>query len=266
MGGIDHHPGEAGGVEHALLLVEVPAARLLRQQSALEPVGEPRDDVLQAAQLLIEIGAEPAELLLVAQFGRLDGFVEAGREDLVIAVRREFPIAPAGGGKGAVVDIFVGGALGLVHFHLVRAAFIGRAVLGLLAAHLHVAAGGVGIVALLGRLFAAPLLALGLVAAFLRLILIEVLRGRQIEVHEQLARQLGEGRLVIERERQRIELGPRLFLDPRGDQLEPGQRGPGRRLAGQPLAGEQSDRGRQRHFFRSARSNNRIARTRASAR
>ena len=47
---VDDHAGQAGGVEHALLEVEVPGAVLLRQQPALQAVGEPRDHALQAAR------------------------------------------------------------------------------------------------------------------------------------------------------------------------------------------------------------------------
>src|SRR4029079_10522219 len=84
MARIDHHAGEASGVEESLLLVEVPAARLLREQPPLEAVGEARDDVRQAAHLLVEIGAKAAEFFLVAQLLGLDDLVEAGGEGFVV--------------------------------------------------------------------------------------------------------------------------------------------------------------------------------------
>ena len=87
MAGADDDPGEPRGVEQPFLLVEIPAARLLRHQPPLQPVGEPGDDILQAGHLLVEIGAEPAELLLVAQLGGLDDLVEAGGERLVVGLR-----------------------------------------------------------------------------------------------------------------------------------------------------------------------------------
>ena len=96
MAGADDDPRQPRGVEQPLLLVELPAARLLRQQPPLEPVGEPGDDVLEPAHLLVEIGAQAAELFLVAQFAGLDDLVEAGRVDLVVGLRREIPVAPAG--------------------------------------------------------------------------------------------------------------------------------------------------------------------------
>ena len=50
-------------VERAFLEVEVPGAVLLRQQLALQPVGEPRDRARQVAQLLVEEGAQPLQLV-----------------------------------------------------------------------------------------------------------------------------------------------------------------------------------------------------------
>src|SRR5256885_5436449 len=44
---------------YTTLFRSIPAARLLRQKPPLEPVGEPGDDRLETAQLLVEIGAQP---------------------------------------------------------------------------------------------------------------------------------------------------------------------------------------------------------------
>src|SRR5574338_1042448 len=85
-------------VEQTFLLVEVPASRLLRQQPPLQSVGEPADDVLQPAHLLVEIGPKPPKLLLVAQLFGLDDLVETGGEGLVACRRRQFPVAAARGG------------------------------------------------------------------------------------------------------------------------------------------------------------------------
>ena len=65
-------PRQPRRVEQALLLVELPAAGLLRHQPPLQPVGELGDRALQMDELLVEIGAQPPELLLVAQFARGD--------------------------------------------------------------------------------------------------------------------------------------------------------------------------------------------------
>ena len=151
MRGIDDHPRQPRGVEHALLLVEIPAARLLRQQPPLEPVGEPGDDIGKPAHLLVEIGAEPPELLLVAQLVGLDDLVEAGGEGLVVGLRRQIPVAPAGRGESAFADARRRRAPRSSPTSIsVGASLVGRAVLGLLAAHLDVAAAGRAFVALLG--------------------------------------------------------------------------------------------------------------------
>ncbi len=64
----------------------------------------------KAAHLLVEIGAQPAELLLVAQLVGLDDLVEAGGEGLVVGLRRELPVAPPGRGEGALADLVAGAA------------------------------------------------------------------------------------------------------------------------------------------------------------
>jgi len=49
-------------------------------QSALQPVGEPRDDALQMRELLVEIAAQTLQLVMVAKvFGR-DHLVEFRRK------------------------------------------------------------------------------------------------------------------------------------------------------------------------------------------
>src|SRR5206468_8397924 len=58
-------------------------AVLLGQQLALQPVGEARDHVRQARELLVEIGAQPRQLLGVAQLLGGDDLVVGGGEDLV---------------------------------------------------------------------------------------------------------------------------------------------------------------------------------------
>ena len=47
-------------------------------------------------------------------------------------------------------------------------------------------------------------------------------RGGQVEVLEQPAGDLREGRLVVDGQREGVELGAGLLLDPWGDQIEPG--------------------------------------------
>ena len=60
---VDDDAGEPRRVERALLEVEIPGAVLLRQQLALQPVGEARHGALQVAQLLVEEGAQPLQLV-----------------------------------------------------------------------------------------------------------------------------------------------------------------------------------------------------------
>jgi hypothetical protein len=57
--------------------IEIPGAALLRQQAALETVGEAADDALEVGELLVEIAAQARELLGIAQILGLDGLVEA---------------------------------------------------------------------------------------------------------------------------------------------------------------------------------------------
>ena len=56
--------------------VELPGARLLRQQPALQPVGQLGDHALQMLQLLVELLAQPRQLVGVAQLFGVDLFVE----------------------------------------------------------------------------------------------------------------------------------------------------------------------------------------------
>ena len=208
--------------------------------------------------LLVEIGAKPAQLLLVAQFAGGDHFVEAGGEGLVIGDRLVQPIAPMRIGPRLVGALLGAGRLAFLDIGLaVGALVLALVLLRFLGAHFHFAAGvgalGLGVVGFV-RAF---LLALILVTALVRL-LVGRLVGRQFEVLEQPARQGREGRLVVDRQRQRVELGAGLFLDPWRDQLEPRPRRLRRLLAGQPLACEQPDGGRQRHLFGGPRAGDRI--------
>src|SRR3546814_7171815 len=84
MTGRDDDPREAGGVELAFLLIEIPRTVLLRHQPALEAVGKLGHRALQMRHLLIEIGAQPGEFVGVAEFGRRDDLVMLfGETDIV---------------------------------------------------------------------------------------------------------------------------------------------------------------------------------------
>ena len=69
---VDDDARQPRRVEHALLEVELPGAVLLRQQPALQAVGEAADDALQMGELLVEIGAQPRQLVGVAELLGVD--------------------------------------------------------------------------------------------------------------------------------------------------------------------------------------------------
>ena len=76
---IDDDARQPRRIEQALFEVELPGAVLLRHQPALQPVGEPRHHALQVRELLVEIAAQPVELLRLAQILGVDGLVELRR-------------------------------------------------------------------------------------------------------------------------------------------------------------------------------------------
>ena len=80
---VDDHAGEAGGVDLALVEIEVPAAVLLREQLPLQAVGEPRHGAVKRLQLLVEKGAQTVELVGVAQILGADDLVIGLGENLV---------------------------------------------------------------------------------------------------------------------------------------------------------------------------------------
>lgn len=88
MIGIGDHARQPGGVENALFEIELPGAVLLRHQAALQPVGEAGDDTLQMRELLVEIGAQPLQFVVVAEvFGR-DHLVEFRRKGMIFRPAR----------------------------------------------------------------------------------------------------------------------------------------------------------------------------------
>src|SRR3546814_6753998 len=76
MRGVGDDARKPGAVEQPFLLVEIPAPVLLRHEAALEPVGELGHGALQMDELLVQIGAQARQFLLVAQLLRGDGFIE----------------------------------------------------------------------------------------------------------------------------------------------------------------------------------------------
>ena len=89
MQGIDDDARQARGIEHAFLEIEIPGAVLLRHQPALQAVGEPRHHALQIGELLVEIVAQPRQLLGVAEILGVDLLVElVGVDAVEILVRQ----------------------------------------------------------------------------------------------------------------------------------------------------------------------------------
>ena len=113
-----NHAREPSGVEEPLLLVEVPAARLLRHQPSLQTIRKPRDDVLEARHLLVQIGAQAPKLLFVAEFRGRDRLVEPRRESLVVGLGRQVPVAAARRSEDAVAEVVARGRLFLADLHV----------------------------------------------------------------------------------------------------------------------------------------------------
>ena len=97
MDRVDHHAREAGGVEQAFFQIELPSSHLLGHQPALQAVGEPADDALEAGELLVQMVAQAREFVCVAKLVRMHDLVEfgcpgeVGRPGIVVAaVHRVF--------------------------------------------------------------------------------------------------------------------------------------------------------------------------------
>src|SRR6188474_483900 len=80
---VDDNARKPRSIDHAFVEIEVPAAVLLRQQPALQPVGEPRHGAVQRLQLLVEEGAQALELVGVAKLLGTDDLVIGAGEYLV---------------------------------------------------------------------------------------------------------------------------------------------------------------------------------------
>ena len=170
------HPRNSRRVEHPLFLVEVPAARLLRHQPPLQPVGEPRHDPAKARHLLVEVSAQPRQFILVAQLGRAHRLIEAVGERAIVAARLLGPVALA-----RVAARLLGPFISFAGFAVVEVGVAVRtvvlAVVGVafLRAHLHVAARGAAIAILLLGFVLALILARILVPALVGFGVAEVL-------------------------------------------------------------------------------------------
>ncbi len=248
MIGIGHHARQPRRIEDAFFEIELPGAVLLRHQAALQPVRQPRDDALQMRELLVEVAAQPLQLVMVAEVFGGDHLVELRREGmifrparLVLAVRigprrlaRRFVVAEL-----AVVERVAGGGLRAFHRafgHVVRAR------LGLVGAHL---LRGVGI----GRALRA-----GLIAVAVRIVLVVVFVGfrvalvAEIERGEQVVDHVAEFGLVLGDAGQLIEPRADLVFEKRPPEVDHLLCRRRRRHAGQPLAHQHGERVRQRRI------------------
>ncbi len=197
-------------------------------------------------QLLVEIGAQPGQFIGIAQFGCGDLFVKALRPRLVLELRGQIAERAVGPHRHHPVFALVAGiTVGII-----------EAVVGLLAlfAFLLVGVGGfaalfdlaltlaAGVVALIAVVLLLVVLALILIAAVIGFFGQQIALD-QVKILEQLHRQIGKGRLIVDREAQRVEVAAALFLDPVAHQREARRRA-GRRFApAQPLAHDQANRG-----------------------
>src|SRR6266446_1948476 len=88
---IDYDAGESSRIEQSLLKVELPGAVLLRHQPALQTVRKPRDHALQVRELLVQIAAQPFELLWFAQVLGRNGLVDPSLRVLGVGPLPVFP-------------------------------------------------------------------------------------------------------------------------------------------------------------------------------
>ena len=227
-GRVRHHAGQPSGVQDALFLVELPAAALLRLQAALQLVGQARHRAAQRFQLLVQIGAQPFQLGRIGQILGADLFVEFLSIDLVIAAGIADRRRQVRGRLGL-------GHLGLVGHFLVRLvvhADLGLTlVLGLVLTALGAGLGVFVLVLLAGLVVAGLFVLLGVFVGlvFLRLVRVLAQLVAIAKVRDHLARQPGEGRLIVQHAADLFQIGAGLFLD-----------------EGPPQVGDMLGRGRQR--------------------
>ncbi len=261
MAGADHHAGQPRGIEHAFFLVEIPAAALLRHEAALQPVGQPRDHALQARQLAVEIGAQPVELFIVAQLGGFDLLVEFLGIGLVVeAFGKVGPRAIGADGLHALLAIVRRIAIG--HFLFALDVLVGVA-LGLAIGDFRTGIGGIGfgpaLVFLVGFVLVLGVLAL-LVLAILGIGRFGGLGQRQVEIAQDVERQVLEGALVVEHIGQPVHVGADLGEDILAHQINRRAGAFGHRFAGQRLAQHQRQRGGQWDIARRLGAYDRIGR------
>jgi hypothetical protein len=213
---IDYDAGESCRIEQSLLKVELPGAILLRHQPALQTVREPRDHALQVRELLVQVAAQPFELLWFAQV--------LGRNGLVVFCDKAAIVRPA----RLVLAMSaraprLGRSLGITHFGIVghlrgeRLGRLSRGIgcvlarnVGLIDPSLRVL--GVGTLPVFPGFFLATVL-------FSLLAFLLVGLGTAVLAHveriEQIVNDISETRLVFDEPLETIEIASGAILDQR---------------------------------------------------
>ena len=248
MIGIGDDARQSRRIQNAFLEVEFPGAVLLRHQSALEAVGEAGDDALQMRELLVEIGAQAFQFIVIAEVFGCDHLVEFRREGVIFrparlvgaaGIRpRRFPRRLVVAKLAVVKRVRRGG---LRAFHRAFRHVVGGR-LGLVGAHL---LGSVGI----GRTFGAGLIALAvLVLVLIVVVAVHVAVVAEVERRQQIMHHVAEPGLILGETRQLVEPRADLVFQRRPPEIDHLARRLRRRHPGQALAHQHGQRIRQRRI------------------
>ena len=247
MIGIGDDARQPRRIQNALFEIELPGAVLLRHQAALQPVGEPRHDALQMRELLVEVGAQPLQLVMVAEIFGGDHLVELRRKGVIFRPARlvgAAGIRPRRLARRLVIAEFavVKGVRGgsLRAFHRALRHFVGRG-LGLIGAHL---LRGVGI----GRALGAGLVVLAVAVLVLIVVLVHlgIAVVAEVERRQQIMHEVAELGLVLGDLGELVEPRADLVFQHRAPEVDHLLRRLRRRLTGQPFAHQHGQRIGQR--------------------
>ena len=242
---IDDDARQPRRVEHALLEVELPGAVLLRQQPALQPVGEPRHHALQVRELLVEVAAQALQLLRLAQvLGRRSSRRIAGERPVVgsarLVLRRDGAAATARSALSAS-PISASSGMSAESASSASVALSGNR-------RPDISASSSVMPSASSDSLASPSPADSSsrpwsVAALVLLVLrVAAALVAHVERVEQVVHRIGEAALVLDHLLEPVEIAAGAVLDPRPPQLDQLARRRRRRLAGQPLAHHQRHR------------------------
>src|SRR5579859_1619850 len=213
MGRVGDDAGQAAGIEQSLFQIEVPGARLLGHQFALQAVGELGHHALQMQKLLVELLAQAGQFVRLAQFGSVDGLVVSGGVD-AIGLFGRFRRRRRGLLARRAASFLA--AMARHHDRIAALAFALLRFRALGLAHGAVAALGARGAALIGALF---LLGAGLAALALAFLLVGIgvgiglLERLDIEGGDHVAYGAGEAFLIRKPVFQRAVMGGQLAFD-----------------------------------------------------